>query len=163
MLKALSSINFIRPTQKHFGGSLSLRLNHPVFQISNGDSHASRDHNKANCLNKQFYNNYSHPPLNTLPPQAYPNLEYCPDDLLYTEDEVFGWILWLDNSKSTGPDEISAKILKGTIFSSVPSLTKLFNLSIQTCSFPELCKYARIVLIPKNLLCKNKTKPKKQL
>ena len=40
-------------------------------------------------------------------------------------------------------------MLKGTIFSIVPSLTKLFNLSIQNCSFPELWKYARIVPIPK--------------
>ena len=40
-------------------------------------------------------------------------------------------------------------MLKGTIFSIVPSLTKLSNLSIQHCSFLELWKYARIVLIPK--------------
>ena len=92
---------------------------------------------------------YSHPPLNTIPPQGDLNPEYCPDDLLCTEDEVFGLILGLDNSKSTGPDEISAKMLKGTIFSIVPSLTKLFNFSIQNCTFPELWKHARIVPIPK--------------
>ena len=40
-------------------------------------------------------------------------------------------------------------MLKGTIFSIVPSLTKLFNLSIQNCTFPELWKHARIVSIPK--------------
>ena len=40
-------------------------------------------------------------------------------------------------------------MLKGTIFSIVPSLTKLFNLSIQNCTFPELWKHARIVPIPK--------------
>ena len=98
--------------------------------LSTGDSHATNDYDKANCLNKQFYNNfnYSYPPLNTVPPQADPNLEYCPDDLLCTDDEVLGLILRLDNSKSTDPDEISAKMLKGTIFSIVPSLTKLFNL-----------------------------------
>jgi len=39
-------------------------------------------------------------------------------------------------------------MLKGTIFSIVPSLAKL-NLSIQTCSFPELWKCARIVPVPK--------------
>ena len=119
--------------------------------LSTGDSRATNDYDKANCLNNQFYNNFnfSHPPLNTVPPLAHPNPEHCPDDFLCTEDEVFGLILGLDNSKSTGPDEISAKMLKGTIFSIVPSLTKLFNLSIQTCSFPNLWKYARIVPIPK--------------
>ena len=119
--------------------------------LSTGDFHATNDYDKANCLNKQFYNNFnhSHPPLNTVPLQGDPNLGYCPDDLLCTEDEVFGLILGLDNSKSTGPDEISAKMLKGTIFSIVPSLTKLFNLSIQNCTFPELWKHARIVPIPK--------------
>ena len=102
-------------------------------------------------LTKQFYNNinFSLPPLNTVPQQTNSNPEYCPDDLLCTEDKVFGLILGLDNSKSTGPDEISAKMLKGTIFSIVPSLTKLFNLSIQNCIFPEIWKYARIVPIPK--------------
>jgi len=45
----------------------------------------------------------------------------------------------------TGPDEISARILKGTINSIVPTLTKLFNLLSKTNSFPELWKCARIV------------------
>ena len=49
-----------------------------VSQASTGDSHATNDYDKANCLNKQFYNNfnYFHPTLNTVPPQVNPNLEY---------------------------------------------------------------------------------------
>ena len=63
---------------------------------------------------------------------------------------LVGLILGLDKSKSTGPDEISAKMLKGIISIIVP---KIFNLSIQTCSFPELWRCARIVPIPKEGTC----------
>ena len=42
--------------------------------LSTGDFHATNDYDKANCLNKQFYNNFnhSHPPLNTAPLQGDP-------------------------------------------------------------------------------------------
>ena len=82
---------------------------HPssIPTLSTGDSHATNNYDKANCLNNQFYNNFnvSHPPLNTVPPLGHPNPEHCPDDFLCTEDEVFGLILGLDNSKSTGPEK----------------------------------------------------------
>ena len=59
--------------------------------------------------------------------------------------KFLNWYLGLSARKSTGPDEISARILKGTINSIVPSLTKIFNLSIQTSSFPELWKCAPVL------------------
>ena len=131
MLKGLSSINFIRLTPRHFGGSLHALSRQPssIPTLSTGDSRATNDYDKANCLNNQFYNNFnfSHAPLNTVPPLAHSNPEHCPDDFLCTEDEVFGLILGLDNRKSTGPDEISAKMLGGTIFSIVPRFDKAFQ------------------------------------
>jgi len=45
------------------------------------------------------------------------------------------------------------RMLKGTINSIIPSLTKLFNLLIETSSIPELWKYARIVPTPKKAMC----------
>ena len=57
----------------------------------------------------------------------------------------------LDSSKSTGADDISAKILmlKTNACSIAPSLTKLFNLSLTTGTVPTERKIARIVPIPK--------------
>jgi len=56
----------------------------------------------------------------------------------------------LDVSKSKGPDGISAKMLKGTSCSIASSLTKLFNISIQSGSVPYGWKSSMIVPIPKD-------------
>ena len=78
----------------------------------------------------------------------------CPMDLLCTEDSVFDLLVALDTSKSTGYDNIAAKMLKCTAESITPSLTELFNLSITTGVFPSEWKIERIVHIPKgNNLC----------
>ena len=74
----------------------------------------------------------------------------CPQDLLCTEDEVYDLITDLDSSKSTGPDGISTKMLRGTVDAIVPSLTKLFNLSLTSGSIPEAWKLVRIVPVPKS-------------
>ena len=75
---------------------------------------------------------------------------------LCTEDSVFDLLAALDTSKSTGHDEISAKMLKYTAESITPSLTALFNLSISTGVFPSEWKIGRIIPIPKG---KNQTLP----
>ena len=69
-----------------------------------------------------------------------------PQEYLCTEDEVFDLIAGLDDSKYSGPDGISVKMLQGTITS---SLTALFNLSLSKVIFSADWKLARIVPIPK--------------
>ena len=99
-------------------------------------------------LNSFFYtcfNNSS--PLTNQPPHLLSS--ECPLDLLCTEDEVYDLIVQLDPSKSTGPDGISARMLRGVVDVIVPSLTKLFNLSLSSGIFPEAWKLARIVPVPK--------------
>ena len=61
----------------------------------------------------------------------------------------------LDCSKSTGPDGISARMLRETALSITQPLTSLFNMLIQWCSFPSLWKVANVVPIPKNSTCKS--------
>ena len=48
-----------------------------------------------------------------------------------TEDEVFGIVLSLDSSKSSGPSDINAKCLQLTISSIVTSIVRIINLSLQ--------------------------------
>ena len=116
------------------------------------DVEFTTDVDKAELLNKQFFSNFNHlhpsllcndPSLTTTDPSE------CPDYLLCTEDQVYNLILSLDVSKATGADNISARMLKGTVSSITLSLTKMFNLSIKTGSFPQSWKCARVVPIPK--------------
>ena len=74
---------------------------------------------------------------------------HCPDDFLCCEEEVAALIRSLDVSKARGPDGISSRMLKGTLESIVPSLTKLFNISIKTAKFPQCWKESSIIPIPK--------------
>ena len=56
---------------------------------------------------------------------------------------------YVTTTKATGPDNIPAQMLKETARAITPSLTKLFNISMQQCSFPTSWKSANIVPIPK--------------
>ena len=57
------------------------------------------------------------------------------EDLLCTVGEVTEMLKLLDVSKSSGPDGISTRMLKATANVIAPSITALFNLSIQ-CNKP---------------------------
>ena len=56
----------------------------------------------------------------------------------------------LDTTKSSGPDGISAQMLKSTAHSITPSVNELFNLSITAGIFPDKWKHSYIVRIPKS-------------
>ena len=112
-----------------------------------GDTTAVTESEKANLLNSYFHScfNKSHTPIT---PSAC--LRFSPAaDLLCSEDEVFDLLATLDVSKSTGPDGISARMLKFTATSITPSVTKLFNQSIIQARVPSLWKKSVIVPVPK--------------
>ena len=104
------------------------------------------DLSKANLLNEFFsscFNTSS--PLNPSPnPLASP----CPPDLCSTDNVLH--LLHLPSDTATGPDGLSSRMLKATAHSIAPALTSIFNLSIQSSTFPSdwKCSYI-IVLIPK--------------
>ena len=88
---------------------------------------------------------------------SHPSLEVqgvsttrCPDEILCSESEVSDHLASLDVSKSSGHDGISARMLKSTAYSIVPSLTKLFNLLLRSNTIPSAWKKALIVPVPKN-------------
>ena len=113
------------------------------------DMSASTNSAKAKMLNDFFSSCFN--------PAVRPLLEsvnecpsnHCPDDFLCCEEEVAALIHSLDVSKASGPDRISSRMLKGMLESIVPSLTKLFNISIRTGKFPQCWKESSIVPIPK--------------
>ena len=109
---------------------------------------AYTDSDKANLLNSFFGScfNTSHPPIELGSP---PSVSYS-EELLCTESGVYDLVASLDVSKASGQDGISARMLKETACSIAPSLTKLFNLSLQSGTIPSVWKKSLVVPIPKN-------------
>ena len=106
------------------------------------DMSASTNLAKAKMLNDFFSSCF-----NSAVPPLLESLNECPSN--HCEEEVAALIHSLDVSKASGPDGISSRMLKGTLESIVPSLTKLFNISIRTGKFPQCWKESSIVPIPK--------------
>jgi len=107
------------------------------------DTFASTDSAKATMLNFSSCFSTAVPPLSR---QSHPQL--LSRWLLCTED-VATLICSLDTSNANGPDGVAARMLKGTLNSIVPSLTKLFNISITTGQSPQCWKESVVVPIPK--------------
>ena len=83
------------------------------------------------------------------------------DFIHVTPNDIKSCIVNLDSKKSTGYDGIPVKLLKvGTEPLSV-MISKLINLSIDECTFPDLLKYAEMAALFKKLdrLCKENYRP----
>ena len=101
----------------------------------------------ANDFFSKNFNN-SLPPLN--PHCSYQTSESStfPDEILCTEEEVYGLIASIDTTKSNGPD---GKMLKASAMSITPAaITSLFNISIKTGQLPQNWKLAQVNPIPKS-------------
>ena len=123
----------------------------PILQDPNS-GRVTSDIDKANMLNTVFASNFNHIDIEHLNQTDYtlpPATEFH-EEFLCTEEQVFTLISSLNISKSTGADGISARMLKQTIHSITPSVTKLFNLSLKSGIFPDDWKFAKIVPIPKS-------------
>jgi hypothetical protein len=121
----------------------------PALQM-NGNVAKSHDE-KAELLNTFFAScfNNSHSPLTD---EDFLNIQ-CPDsfpeDFLCSEDQILDMLASLDVTKSSGPGNISARMLKATAVSLAPSIIALFNLSLQLGRIPQAWKGSRVVPIPK--------------
>ena len=111
------------------------------------------DSDKVEVLSDHFVKSFNNslPPLSPMDVQSIeidPNS--CPEQLLCTEEEVLFLLTSLDVTKASGPDGISARMLKATAAAITPAVTKLFNLSISTGSFPQAAKSSVVVPVPKS-------------
>ena len=118
--------------------------------LSNNVEKVESSYDKAVLLNSYF-----HQCFNTLVPplddhQSHLNPSSFPAELLCTEDVMFDMIAELNCNKSSGPDDVSARMLKGIATSVTPSLTRLFNLLLSSGCFPDAWKMARVVHVPKS-------------
>ena len=114
---------------------------------------ASSNIDKANLLN-DFFSCFNHqqPPLTKSDLDKFPvDPDQCPDDFLCHEDDVVELLSSLDNNKASGPDNISACMVKATAHSIAPSMTKLFNICIRNGTLPSMWKRTNVVPIPKGM------------
>ena len=118
---------------------------------------ANSDLEKATMFNNFFATcfNQTVPPLSSLD-NARSMEANCVQASVYTDDllcetsEVLDYIQFLDINKASGPDNISARMLKNTAHSIAPSLTKLFNISIRLGRLQGSWKTSSVVPIPKS-------------
>ena len=61
-----------------------------------------------------------------------------------SEDEVYELLWTIDTTKSSGDDDISARMLKETALSITPVVTQLFNISLKLGEIPDEWKIARV-------------------
>ena len=127
-----------------------------VPPLSHNGTTVQGDTGKANMLNTFFSECFNTvlPPLSerdrTSQHLRQPPDE-CPDELLCTESEILKFLKAINISKASGPDNISGRMLKSTATSiAPPSITKIFNQSITTGTFPHAWKQSNVVPIPKS-------------
>ena len=89
----------------------------------------------ATCSQFLLLNNYFSDCFNIrVPPLSSSDLchlspSLCPEHLLTNESEVNGLFVGIDVTKSTGPDEITGRMIKNTAHSIAPAVTAIFNQS----------------------------------
>ena len=105
------------------------------------------DKEKAEMFNK-FFSSYSD--INTSHaalPANVGHIAHSLDQIQITEKEISDLIMNIDTSKATGCDLVSSSMLKQAGDSIVPSLTRLFNVSLHTGAFPNSWKLANVTPI----------------
>ncbi|KAL8609731.1 hypothetical protein ACOMHN_042770 [Nucella lapillus] len=106
----------------------------------------SNSQNKAEILGDQFRSVFTEEDTTSIPhkgPSPYPDMP----PIRVSEAGVKKLLLNLQPCKATGPDNISAFVLKTTAQELSPLLTKLFQLSLDTEQVPSDWKQANIVPI----------------
>ena len=116
--------------------------------INDGSETATSDVDKANAFNSFFLkaaqvdDSTAQLPLQDIP-------AYCLDTTIITETEVSDQLAALNINKAYGPDDISPRFLKEGGQTIVPALTKLFQLSLDSCTFPSSWKRANVTPLHK--------------
>ena len=122
-----------------------------ISVLNHGSVTANTNEEKANMLNS-FFSTCFNPAFPPLSPSNVSTSNTCDisstDDLLCTDKEVYGMLSSVV-SKASGPDGVSAIMLKMTGEFIAPSVCKLFNISLQTGRVPQGWKQSIIVPVPK--------------
>ena len=116
--------------------------------INDGSETATSDVDKAKAFNSFFLKAAEMDDANVqLPLEDIP--AYCLDTITITETEVSDQFAVFNINKAYGPDDTSPRFLKEGGQTLVPALTKLFQLSLDSCTFPSSWKRANVTSLHK--------------
>ena len=124
--------------------------------LSHNDEFVTSTKAKAECFNHYFTSKCSLDETGaTLPPQlTHHTPVLC--DIYISKTQVSDILKSLHPNKAAGPDGIGPKLIKEAGDAIVPSLTRLFNLSLESHTVPLEWKNANVIPIhkkgPKNLV-----------
>lgn len=104
---------------------------------------------KAELLNNTFVANAQLNDNGKVPPTLQPQTQEVISSLKFWPKIVIKKLRNLDTSKASGPDGISATILKNCAPELAPVLSKLFNISFANNTVPAEWKKAQVVAVPK--------------
>ena len=156
-------VTLLRNSRKYFFKNLNPRkkafwkavksISRNSYEIPTLKSTAATNDAKATMLSHTFCQNFNKitsllTPADVISIPRTPSM-YIDTDLLCTEPEVFDLLASLDVSKATGPDGISAQMLKHTAGSITPVIIALFNPSISMGIVPDQWKVSLVVPIHK--------------
>ena len=105
---------------------------------------------KADIFNKFFHSVFSQRSGDLDFEVVTPFTESMVDDLTCSVADVFKVLSTLDVNKANGPDAISPRILKECAAELAPSITQLFNFSLDHGKLPSVWKSANVVPIHKS-------------
>ena len=114
-----------------------------------GNSIISNDGDKAEAFNNFFAKSSEIDDSQLNKPTSQCDLEQKLPSIQLTQKDVSDLIKCLDISKATGPDHVSHVMLKQAGDIIVPSLTRLFNFSLDSGIFPEMWKRANVTPLHK--------------
>ena len=140
----------IHPSQswKELNSLIGRTIRRPVNSLKSGDSTLTR---KADIVNK-FVSHFSNISLSSGSAPLPCNLPLSQSTFKFstiTEDQVLKKIFHLNMKKATGPDLISARLLRMVAPAVSQSLTSLFNASLQAGQVPSEWKEANVTPVPK--------------
>ena len=121
---------------------------HLVFDVTILSPVGSSDHH---CVSfNSFFLHHSHIDTSNAQLPSNSNLPECAlTNINVTENDVTGLLKDIDVSKATGPDGISPRLLKEAGSAISKPLSKLFNLSLEIKTVPEIWKRANVIPIYK--------------
>ena len=118
--------------------------------LIDGDLTISDPKSKADAFNHYFIGQTTLCDKHASLPTDYPSFDLSQlNNIVVTEEEVLDQLKGIKANKATGPDLISARMLKEAGSSICLSLTYLFNLSLQQGIVPKMWKDANVIPIHK--------------
>ena len=128
-----------------------MKVRESIGDLADGDGNLVSDDGKKACiLNNFFCSVFTKERLNDIPKCEIRDKKVGLGEVIFTKDKVLKKLLNINPSKSSGPDGISAKLLKELAVELSGHIAILFQKSMDEGRLPSIWKKANVVPIYKN-------------